>query len=83
MSKSKNPFSELSFEEAAERLEQLVASMEEGDIPLETLVSKCEEGNLLRQVCEEKLKQAELKIMKIKALDGSMEKYVDNKNESE
>ncbi len=72
MAKTKNPFSKLSFEEAAERLEQLVQSMEDGNIPLETLVAKCEEGNFLRQVCEEKLKQAELKIMAIKT-NGSIE----------
>ena len=61
-SKKKEP----TFEEALEKLEALVASMESGEVPLATLVEKFEEGSNLVKVCEERLKQAELKIEKLR-----------------
>ncbi|MEX0325614.1 MAG: exodeoxyribonuclease VII small subunit [Puniceicoccaceae bacterium] len=61
-SKKKEP----SFEEALEKLEALVASMESGDIPLADLVEKFEEGSKLVKTCEERLKHAELKIEKLR-----------------
>ena len=57
---------EHSFEEALEKLENLVESMESGDIPLAELVEKFEEGSKLVKTCEERLKQAELKIEKLR-----------------
>jgi exodeoxyribonuclease VII small subunit len=57
---------EPSFEEALEKLEALVSSMESGDIPLATLVEKFEEGSKLVKMCESRLKQAELKIEKLR-----------------
>jgi len=57
---------EPAFEEALEKLENLVASMESGDVPLATLVEKFEEGSKLVKTCEERLKQAELKIEKLR-----------------
>jgi len=54
------------FEESLERLETIVESMESGDIPLAELVSKFEEGNNLLIVCQKRLKDAELKIDKLK-----------------
>ncbi|MFO7726362.1 MAG: exodeoxyribonuclease VII small subunit [Oceanipulchritudo sp.] len=57
---------EQSFEQALEQLEGLVASMESGEIPLATLVEKFEEGSKLVRQCEERLKQAELKIEKLR-----------------
>ena len=53
-SKKKEP----AFEEALEKLESLVASMESGDIPLADLVEKFEEGSKLVKTCEERLKHA-------------------------
>ena len=61
-SKKKEP----TFEEALEKLEALVASMESGDIPLADLVEKFEEGSKLVKTCEERLKSAELKIEKLR-----------------
>lgn len=60
---------EFTFEEALERLETLVASMESGEVPLATLVEKFEEGSKLVKTCEERLKQAELKIEKLRQED--------------
>lgn len=57
---------EPAFEEALEKLESLVSSMESGDIPLAALVEKFEEGSKLVNVCEERLKLAELKIEKLR-----------------
>lgn len=61
---------ELTFEASLEKLEKLVASMESGDIPLADLVEKFEEGSKLVKVCEERLKQAELKIEKLRLGDA-------------
>lgn len=61
-SKKKEP----TFEEALKNLEALVTSMESGDVALATLVEKFEEGSKLVKTCEERLKQAELKIEKLR-----------------
>lgn len=65
--------SEPAFEEALEKLEDLVASMESGDIPLAELVEKFEEGSKLVKVCEDRLKQAELRITKLRQKESSLE----------
>lgn len=76
---AKNP----PFEEALQKLESIVETMETGDLPLETLIARYEEGTRLARVCREKLAEAELKIqqleknpageMKLKPLDLSEE----------
>lgn len=55
-----------SFETALARLEAIVDSMEQGDVPLADLLAKYEEGTKLLKVCEARLKDAELKIEKLK-----------------
>ena len=55
-----------SFEDALERLETIVESMESGEVPLAELLAKFEEGNTLLKVCESRLKEAELKIEQLK-----------------
>ncbi len=62
----------LSFEAALAKLESIVDSMESGEVPLAELLAKYEEGSKLLKVCEGRLKEAELKIEKLKkAKDGS------------
>ena len=62
----------LSFEAALAKLEAIVDSMESGEVPLAELLAKYEEGSKLLKVCESRLKDAELKIEKLKkAKDGS------------
>ena len=51
-----------SFEQALDQLEQIVDSMESGDVPLAELLAKYESGTRLLQVCEARLKDAELRI---------------------
>ncbi len=58
--------SKLSFETALTKLETIVDSMEQGEVPLADLLGKYEEGTKLLKVCEARLKEAELKIEKLK-----------------
>lgn len=51
-----------SFEEALNALESIISEMEDGEVPLDKLISRFEEGTKLVQVCQEHLKNAELKI---------------------
>lgn len=70
MEKDKN--SPLGFETALARLEALVDAMEQGEVPLAELLGQYEEGTKLLKVCEARLKEAELKIEKLKKQkDGS------------
>ncbi len=63
----------LSFEAALAKLESVVDAMEQGDVPLADLLGKYEEGTKLLKVCEARLKEAELKIEKLKKQkDGSV-----------
>ena len=75
--------SSLPFEEALQKLESIVETMEAGHLPLETLIARYEEGTRLAKVCQEKLAEAEVKIqqleknaageMKLKPLDVAEE----------
>jgi len=55
----------LPFEEALQRLERIVESMEAQDLPLETLLARYEEGSKLARLCQAKLGEAELKIQQL------------------
>jgi exodeoxyribonuclease VII small subunit len=58
---AKNP----PFEEALQKLEAVVETMEAGDLPLETLIARYEEGTRLAKICQEKLAEAEVKIQQL------------------
>jgi exodeoxyribonuclease VII small subunit len=60
-----NPAKNPPFEEALQKLEAIVETMEAGDLPLETLISRYEEGTRLAKICQEKLAEAELKIQQL------------------
>ncbi len=51
-----------SFEEALERLEEIVRRMESGDLTLEESLALFEEGVRLTRVCSQRLDEAEKKI---------------------
>ncbi|MFP4097179.1 MAG: exodeoxyribonuclease VII small subunit [Alphaproteobacteria bacterium] len=55
----------LSFEDALEELESIVRKLETGESPLEDSISAYERGTALKRHCEEKLKDAQVKIEKI------------------
>jgi exodeoxyribonuclease VII small subunit len=56
----------LPFEQAMKQLEEIVAKLEKGDISLEDSIAAYEKGELLKARCEELLKQAEVRIEKIR-----------------
>lgn len=51
-----------SFEEAMERLEEIVSRMESGDLPLEEILTRYEEGTRLVRDCTARLSSAEKRI---------------------
>ena len=61
----------LNFEEAIERLENIIEKMEGERIPLEELLKDYEEGTKLLNACKEKINVAKEKVEKInKSLNG-------------
>ncbi len=56
---------ELSFEEALEKLEKIVAQLESGQTKLEDAVKVYEEGIQLKKLCEKKLVEAQMKVEKL------------------
>ncbi len=55
----------LSFEEALAQLENIVRELESGRIKLDDAIAAYEKAVALKQLCENKLKAAQLKIEKI------------------
>ena len=54
--------SDLTFEQAVVELEEIIKKLEDGKMPLEDAVKAFELGSELKKICEEKLKNAQLKI---------------------
>lgn len=64
----------LSFEDALARLENIVRELESGRIKLDDAVAAYEQAIALKNLCENKLKSAQLKIEKITINpDGSLQ----------
>jgi exodeoxyribonuclease VII small subunit len=63
----------LTYEDALERLENIIEALEDGEVPLQDLVRKFEEGSSLLKVCQAQLKEAELKIEKLNVKSGELE----------
>lgn len=55
----------LSFEEALQRLEEIVNELEDESISLEDSIQLYEEGIELSKICTETLEEAELRIEKV------------------
>ena len=63
----------LPFEEAMQKLEDIVEAMESGDLPLETLLTRYEEGMNLAKACQGKLAEAEVRIQQLeKTAEGTL-----------
>lgn len=61
-----------SFEESAQRLEEIVRLLERGDVPLEEAMALFEEGTGLMKTCTTLLDRAEQKVRKLTAApDGT------------
>lgn len=63
------------FEDAIDRLEIIIESMETGDTPLDELIAKFEEGSTLLKACYKKLQAAELRIEKLNLEIGKLEPF--------
>jgi exodeoxyribonuclease VII small subunit len=66
---------ELSFEQAMERLEEIVEKLEEGDVPLEEAISIYKKGMDLSRLCHKKLKSVEEQLTQILREDGELEGF--------
>lgn len=55
----------LSFEQALQELEQIVARLESGQAPLEDSIQLYERGAALKAHCEQRLEAARLRVEKI------------------
>ena len=56
------PLGDLPFEEALEKLEEVVAQMEGGNLSLNDMIKAYEKGQILSSACAAKLKAVEKKI---------------------
>lgn len=80
--KKEDPEQSQSFEDAMQRLEALVAKLEEDKLPLDEMLANYEEGVSLARFCSEKLEAAEQKVRLIaRQTDGSVK--LENFDESE
>ncbi|MGN0919991.1 MAG: exodeoxyribonuclease VII small subunit [Alphaproteobacteria bacterium] len=56
---------DISFEEALKELESIVQKLESGQVKLEEAVSAYEKGVQMQKICEEKLKEAQMRVEKL------------------
>ena len=57
--------SEITFEQALKSLESIVEELNNGELDLEKAISAYEQGVKLKNICEERLKNAKERIEKI------------------
>ena len=62
---TENTLSALSFEAALSQLEKIVQGLENGSLSLEESIKAYEQGVALRKHCEDKLKDAQLRVEKL------------------
>ena len=79
--KSNPKTSTLTFEEALEKLDETVQSLEDGDLPLSKALRLFEEGMKLAQICSKTLTTAELKITRIGKAYGEQQQFEQNDND--
>ncbi len=70
--KAKKDVGAMSFEEALGELEAIVQRLERGELGLEDAIATYERGIGLKRRCEEKLKDAQLRVEKIEAEGGAV-----------
>ena len=79
------PKKDLTFEQAMDRLEEIVSLLESGDSPLDKSLSLFEEGVKLVKLCNSQLEKAESSVKQLINQDGEIiEKEFDigeNKND--
>ena len=72
MSKRKESDQHPTFESAMAELEQLVEKMEDGELTLDESLGAFERGVVLTRLCQNELKNAELKVQQLNN-DGGLE----------
>ena len=65
MATAETDVSQLSFEAALARLEEIVRTLEKGEAPLDKSIELYQEGDRLRRHCEARLKDAQARIEQI------------------
>ncbi len=71
---AENNKKEISFEEALERLNEIVKALEHSDAPLDDSLKLFEEGVALVKQCNDQIDQAETKIKQlVRSSDGTLE----------
>ncbi|MFA1821580.1 exodeoxyribonuclease VII small subunit [Virgibacillus oceani] len=66
---------DISFEEAMEKLENIVSKLEEGEVPLEKAINYYQEGMKLSKICGDKLESAQEKMTQIMNEQGEMDAF--------
>ena len=68
MARTETPkdIAKMNFEDALDELKDIVATLESGDGKLDAAIASYERGAKLKQYCEKKLKEAQVKIDKIR-----------------
>jgi exodeoxyribonuclease VII small subunit len=64
----------ITFEQAMESLESIVAKLENGDVPLETAIELFQEGMSLSKLCGQKLEQVERRIEMLVEGDAGLQR---------
>ncbi len=67
----------LSFEQAMDRLEEIVAALENGQAPLDEMMKLYEEGAKLTGMCAAKLEKAKLKVRQLNGEESRKELSVE------
>jgi len=65
----------ISFEEAMEKLEQIVSKLEEGDVPLEKAINYYQDGMKLSKICSDKLNNVQEKMTQIMNEQGELQPF--------
>ncbi len=62
----------LTFEQAIERIEAIVAQMEDGTLGLDEMMARFEEGRVLIRFCRERLHEVEKKVELLLEKEGEL-----------
>lgn len=64
----------LTFEQAMQKLEEIVNTLESEEVSLEKMIALYKEGSMLSDICREKLSEAESEVMLLqKNISGEIE----------
>ena len=61
-----SPLEKITFEDALQELEGIVASLERGEVSLDDAIAAFERGTQLKSHCQARLEEARMKVEKIK-----------------